>query len=72
MANLINMDGFHRDLKMQTEACYMTIKEANEKLDIIRSKCLHPETKFVDYEYRIGRIEPNTEICAVCGDRIRK
>lgn len=65
------MDELHRELKMQTEACYMTIKEANEKLELIRSRCLHPSTTSVNYDFGPGRIMPYTQVCDVCGDVIR-
>lgn len=70
--NKSNMDELHRELKMQTEACYMTIKEANEKLELIRSRCLHPSSELVDYEERVGRIIPFTRVCEVCGEVIRE
>lgn len=68
---MTKLDELHKDLKIQTQACYLSIKEAEDKLETIRSRCLHPTIGLVDYEERVGRIIPYTQVCEVCGEVVR-
>ncbi len=66
------MNAIHRDIKIEVEKCYKNIKENEEQLSILRKKCSHPDTESVNYEFRPGRIVPQTRICKICGETIRK
>lgn len=64
------MEELYKELRMQTEAHYLTIKETNDKIEHIRANlCTHPEEyiEIGNYEWRTGSIHSDAKICGVCG-----
>ena len=62
------LDDFHITLKHHVENLYRAISSSNEQLEHIREKeCKHPQTKTVNYQWAVGHIMPDTEVCIVCG-----
>ena len=51
---------------------YKAIKDGDDRLDEIRKNCPHEETELVNYMWRVGSINPNTEVCKFCGEVIQK
>jgi len=66
------MDLIHRDIKIRVKNCQEKIKEQQEELKFLRDKCTHPNFEEVNYEFGPGRIIPQTKICSICGEVIRK
>lgn len=66
------MDLIHRDIQKDVKECYDKIKEYEYRLSILRKKCTHPNFEEVNYEFGPGRIIPQTKICSICGEVIRK
>lgn len=57
-------------IKEQKEIYFRAIKNAEEALKELRSKCRHTNTSEVLYSWRIGSAEPAT-VCDDCGELIR-
>lgn len=66
------IDEKHKLVKEQVDMMYDLIKTGERALEILRTQCDHPETKFVDYMWAPGHIMPNTEVCSICGEVIHK
>ena len=60
------MDEKHGAIKQTVEAAYDSIKAADAILEQCREDCEHPEIKKVNYEWAIGHILPDTEVCMIC------
>lgn len=59
-----------RDIKIECQKMYDTIKLSQERLKELRDICPHENTHKGNYSYRIGAIYPVT-ICEDCGDVIK-
>jgi len=57
----------HKMIKEQVDMMYGLIKTGERALEILREQCDHPESKLVNYSWAPGHIQPNTNVCAVCG-----
>ena len=60
----------NEEIKLECEKMYSQIKEAEEKLEKIRSMCKHGKTYEGNYSYRVGSYQL-TDICEYCGKLIR-
>ena len=54
------------EIKSEVELCYESIKSANERLVLLRSKCKHEDTFEGNYSWRIGSVFL-ANICSYCG-----
>lgn len=61
----------YNKIKEEVEECYNLINESTIKLEKIRDICDHPETKEVDYEWRIGSFI-KAHVCVYCEKFIRQ
>jgi len=60
----------NEEIKAETEQQYTNIKQAEKRLEELRSICKHEKTFKGNYSYRIGVILP-AEICEYCGELIK-
>ena len=62
------LDELHITLKRQVGKLRQTIRLSEKQLEFIREKeCKHPQTETVNYQWAVGHIMPDTEVCVVCG-----
>lgn len=59
-----------KEIKAECEQMYEQIANAEARLKLLRSYCLHGRTQIGLYEWRIGSTY-TAEICKACGSVIR-
>ncbi len=62
------MKRIYKEIKQEVEECYDEIQHYEAKLKGLREKCDHPETTRVNYMWAPGHINPDTEVCSICGE----
>jgi hypothetical protein len=60
----------NKEIKTETENCYKTIKQAEDRLTEIRAICPHEKTFIGNYMWRVGHIQ-QAHICKYCGQFIK-
>ena len=60
----------NQEIKKECEQLYVQIKNAEERLKELRSRCKHENTFEGNYSWRIGSTQPAV-ICEYCGSLIR-
>lgn len=59
-----------KEIKENCDKAYADIQTAKNMLKEMRKICLHPNTFYGKYSYRIGALNDAT-ICSDCGDVIK-
>ena len=60
----------NEETRKAIDELYLSIKESNEALEIIRDKCSHEHTHKGLYEWRVGTTF-NAELCDYCDKMIK-